>query len=390
MGHIECCLDEEGVVYVDAREYAASRLAPETLDLMELVFAWGDDQADVVSKFRPSVSDRVRVTGNPRVDLWRPEFRSIYEARAVELRERWGPFVLVASSFAMVNHARGDGMYLEVVAQNRMLDSAESASQVRGQISHWTKIFDALRPAIADVGRSLPGHRIVVRPHPSESSEAWQRIADTVPNVVVVKEGEITPWLLAADVVVHSNCTSGVEAVLLGRPTIAFAPYEDPRYDQNIPNAVSQRARTAAELVDLVAENIGVGGLPASEYATDVIESHVAGLAGRFAADRIVDQLERLDLPELPFTATRWRKIRTALSLTPLRLGRVAQGLRRSRSSTVVTDSNSAPNTKFEGSSLAEVEDFVAMLREASSRFGDVRCFEVDRDVYAIVSEAAA
>ena len=60
-------------------------------------------------------------------------------------------------------------------------------------------------------------HQIIIRPHPSESHDPWRQLAAELPNVSVVYEGNVAEWLLAAELLIHNNCTTGVEAYLLGR-----------------------------------------------------------------------------------------------------------------------------------------------------------------------------
>jgi surface carbohydrate biosynthesis protein len=389
MGHYECCLDEEGVVYVDAEEYAASRLSRPTLDVMQRFFAWGEEQAAVVAGYHPKVAGRVRVTGNPRVDLWRKELRGIYEPRATELRRRWGPFVLLASSFAMVNNQGGENRYLDMVAQNGMLTTERGEARVRGQIAHWRDIFEAFRSAIVDVARAVPDRRVIIRPHPSEDRELWERTARSASNLMVAHDGEITPWLLAADVVLHSNCTSGVEAVLLGRPTIAFVPRENTRYDQNIPNAVSQRAYTADDLVDLVRRNLDVDDVPSFGQEALVVRRHIAALEGPLAAERLVKELEAIDIREEPLTPGRPAR-RSGLRLGAYRAAHLSRRITRAfqgRMGARPTAPHGEPsNAKFGDSTAAEVTSFMNRLSDTTARFTGLECFELEPNVYAIVS----
>ena len=43
-------------------------------------------------------------------------------------------------------------------------------------------------------------------------------------NVVVTRDESVLPWIRAAELVVHSNCTTGIEAVLAGRPVLNLLP----------------------------------------------------------------------------------------------------------------------------------------------------------------------
>jgi surface carbohydrate biosynthesis protein len=176
LGHVECCLDEEGVVYINAADYTEGRLARPVLDRFHRFFAWGGDQAEVVSSYHPPLADRIRITGNPRVDFWRPELRSLHAGSTESLRDEIGPFVLFTTAFAMVNNSRGDEYFVDTLRSNGRLETAEGAKQVEGYIAHSRRIFDEMLTAVRKLGEARPDLRVVVRPHPSEDITTWDAL----------------------------------------------------------------------------------------------------------------------------------------------------------------------------------------------------------------------
>src|SRR5262245_58913423 len=81
-------------------------------------------------------------------------------------------------------------------------------------------VFDALIPELVRLARARPGDRFVVRPHPFERADVYrERFAD-LPNVVVDPAGEVMPALAAARAVIHVNCGTSVEAIMIGTPLI--------------------------------------------------------------------------------------------------------------------------------------------------------------------------
>lgn len=380
LGHIECCLDEEGLVYVSPDDYTGSRLDRRTLDCLTLLFAWGEAQASVLRTFHPPIDGRISVTGNPRVDLWRPEFRSLHDQTAGSLRARYPTgFVLVSTAFAMVNNARGPEYHVESLRQNGRLDTAMGEEQVRGYLGHSQQLFDALMDAVRTVATARPSTTFVVRPHPSENPAPWEYATRELSNVVVCREGAVTPWLLAADVVIHNNSTTGLEAALLDRPTIAFVPITDPRFDQNIPNRVSTPAADIPRLVKLIDQARSGSPVAACEDGSKVVAHHIASLTGPLACDRILDEIDRLPLPSERLDASWRRKLTSQVALANLRLRR--RHVARPAASPLPTV---AKAQKFPPTELDEVIETVERLRAASGRFGEVRCTELTGRVFAI------
>ena len=57
-----------------------------------------------------------------------------------------------------------------------------------------------------------------------------------------MREGAAVPWILAAHMLVHTNCTTGVEAVALDKPSICVVSLDNPanrRYLANVVNPVT-------------------------------------------------------------------------------------------------------------------------------------------------------
>ena len=81
---------------------------------------------------------------------------------------------------------------------------------------------------------------VVIRPHPSENIKEWIRRLKNFPREVrdkvhVIREGDVTPWILAARLVIQRGCTTGLEAVLSGIPALSYVlpswEKQDPKRD---------------------------------------------------------------------------------------------------------------------------------------------------------------
>jgi hypothetical protein len=77
---------------------------------------------------------------------------------------------------------------------------------------------------IKELASAHPERSFVIRPHPSESLEFYKSAFATLGNVEIVRVGNVLTWIRGAAIVLHSNSTSGLEAVLAGRATVNFLP----------------------------------------------------------------------------------------------------------------------------------------------------------------------
>ena len=134
---------------------------------------------------------------------------------------------------------------------------------------------------------------MVVRPHPTENHAIWNALAARYDHLHVANDGNIIPWLMAAQALIANSCTTQVEAAVLGTPTVNYQPVKSELYDFELPGLVSRRVFSLDELCATV-RDIVKGKLGPLDYAErrKVLDRHIAGLDGPLAAERIIQVLE--------------------------------------------------------------------------------------------------
>ncbi len=314
-GHRVAAIDEE-VPGLVATKQKLRWVAAESVAASDLVFAAGEDHLDALRQFHPAHAERYRVVGNPRWDLLRPELRGAHAAEASEIRRRYGPFILVNTNFAILNSSRrSPAETRDWFVSTRRVDLHKPEDVV-----FLDEIFEMERAntaAVRDLLRALPdrfpNHRIVVRPHPIERTESWSDFLRDVPRAEMVREGAAVTWIIASDVLIHTNCTTGVEAFALDRPAIALQPAKLSVYDVYLSNRINYLTSTVAETMDRLDQLIGPGaawtGYPAEFHA--IFDRFFAGTRGAFACERILDALkEAFGLTPSPHPrAPEWRPL---------------------------------------------------------------------------------
>jgi surface carbohydrate biosynthesis protein len=298
LGHEIVAWDEESLVRGPTSVYYGDRLSPETLGSVAVLFAWGEDDADVFRGFPASTRVPIRVTGNPRIDLLRKDVRGYFQPEVDAIRRRFGDFILVNTSFRFVNAFVSSLNLVQpgtAGGQPRISANARGMSDefAIGMAAHQQAIFDAFRELVPILSERFPDRAIVVRPHPAERDEPWAHVARGRRNVRVVKEGNAIPWLIASQVLIHNGCTTAVEGAVLDTPAVTFQPVQSDRFDFPLPNALSHRALRPDEVIRIVGAILAgrLGPLDGRERAR-IFERHLTALDGPLAADRIVDVLE--------------------------------------------------------------------------------------------------
>jgi hypothetical protein len=219
-----------------------------------------------------------------------------------------------------------------------------------------------------EFSRRFPDYTIVVRPHPAERINPWHAKAATLPNVRVVREGNVAEWLLACEVCVHTNCTTGIEAYLLDRKSISYRPVRDSRFDLFLPNFLSAEAFELQEVVDLVAGALRgeALALPRDPRRTEVARHFIENMNGKHACAKIMDILESADVREEPLS----------IRVKPL------MGLRSAVGRTLSRRDNAAEiNDEIDTYQLLQLLD---AARKISGRFHNLQAAEIDQTLHCI------
>ncbi len=246
-GHRLATWDEEGLVWASREVYWRTKVGSKTLALPELLLAWGEENAEAWRGFPGYTGNPIAVTGNPRADLLRRQFRPYFADQARAIGKDLGPFMLVNTNFSRVNHIQPrQNRHLKWLRENRPDDPRG------GFAAHKFELFKAFRKMLPELAAALPETRIVIRPHPSEDSGTWEDLAAGHDNLLVRREGNVIPWLLASSGLIHNGCTTAVESWLVERPALAWMPVRNPSFDHPLPNNISLQQDSHSGLVEAV------------------------------------------------------------------------------------------------------------------------------------------
>ena len=305
IGHEVVAWDEEALVHLPPETFFSRRISPTGIKHVSHLFAWGQDNADLWRQYPQLPSNTpIHITGNPRGDMLRPEMRDFHAKEIKAIRKKHKNFILINTN---VNHVNAfyphQNLFMPVknpgeeprfgkAARGMSLEFAE------GLRAHKQAIFDEFKRLIPELDRVFPDLTIVVRPHPTESHETYQKIAASCKHVQVTNDGNVVPWLLAAKVLIHNGCTTGVEAYVMRVPTITYRPTVNDYYDNGfyrLPNLLSYPCFSFKELC-LTIEKIIAGELGAADgdERQSNIDRYLSAQDGPLACERIIDVLDTM------------------------------------------------------------------------------------------------
>ena len=252
-GHVVMAVDEECFSISDP-ECMLKDIDPMVAVHCQRTFAPNALYQKALLENRGFRDNQIAVVGNPRADLARTPLSRMLVGEAEALRQKFGPLVLVNTNTCAVNSVWGDlNAYSKVCAEIGWLDRAnpDSVKTLRDHVEHDQACFVAMLEALELLTVKLPDHNIVIRPHPSERFEPWYERFGERDRFHVIREGGNLAWIKAAELLLHTSCTTGAEAALMDRPVISLVPEGACVSHWYSCNRVNLTAGSAAEVVGL-------------------------------------------------------------------------------------------------------------------------------------------
>jgi surface carbohydrate biosynthesis protein len=227
-GHYVVGLDEEAFGRQWSVEDLFSNVDANCIELVNLLCAQNEAQVAAIETGLDRPLKSVRVTGNPRSDLYRGEFQTWYAQEAENLRAQHGSkLILVNSMSGNINPSSRP--FNLVVADLIHLTSAghvpASLKRLRQVVAFEGEVLRQYPDVVSAIARAFPDHTIIFRPHPVEEVRFWEEKFRSLRNVRIVGTHSITTWLNAVEASVFvAGCTTGLEAVMANVPAIRFIP----------------------------------------------------------------------------------------------------------------------------------------------------------------------
>lgn len=245
-GFIVSSIDEENnLINHGYHDFAKKRFSEITIDNASSIFGWGFEDVETLKKIYPKYSSKIHMTGSPRIDLLNSSFVDYWESSSVNFQK---PYLLISTNCHANNiktfpdtmrHLKDAGNFKNDLKffKNKFDEMAESYKRVYFFIE-----------AIKYLSAKNKGYEIVLRPHPAENIEAWKVFLEDIPNVQIIREGPITPWINNSFALMHNGCTTAIEATILGKPVVTYVPTKLEHYTCEVPNSLGHKVKTLEEL----------------------------------------------------------------------------------------------------------------------------------------------
>ena len=261
-GFLVTSIDEEGgILDYEYDEFAKNRYSDKTLEQSSAIFCWGSEDINTLKKIYPKHVSKIHKTGSPRVDLWKSQFSGIFDLPSIAPSK---PFLLVSSNLHTVNFRKpfyqwgGFKSYKTSNERNYFESDPHNFKKQFQKASEDNLKLAAFVEAVHFLAKNNSKYEIVFRPHPLENLDAWKFYLSKIPNVHVIREGSINPWLNNAFAVMHNSCTTAIEASINGKEIVTFIPFKQNQSWGEVANSLGYKAETLKDLkskIDEIFEN---------------------------------------------------------------------------------------------------------------------------------------
>jgi len=267
---------------------------------VDRICVWGERQKDVLSSYANNLSDIISVTGSPKFDLCIPRFKWVTEQKSEEKRARYSPYILMCTRFGTANHSQGQQDPFQRKMNPALWPKDLGPAGIADLwFSKWHRDvhdFADFILLVKEMATHFPRHKIILRPHPSENISFYTHAFAPFKTVVVAREDSVIPWIRAADLIVHCNCTTGIEAVLAGRPVLNLLPTSEGRTELDV-EVAREAGCTAVSIDDAIekAEQLLAGKAPQygwSAHALSILHNLTGETIPLLAAEtmRVVEE----------------------------------------------------------------------------------------------------
>jgi len=391
----------EGLVYV-GDEFMKKMNVNGKSEKLDLKFVYGNEQKDLLLNVNPRLKRNLHAVGHPRFDLLRPEHHHLYQDEANRIRRKVGPYILVNTNFSLGNPAK---YYEKGLVERKEEDHLNKYGRpldhelrefYANSVIHFTRMFKEYFKMIKHLSQKDTGYNIIVRPHPSEDHSIYHSEFKEADNVMVIHEGNVINWILGAETVIQTGCTTGIETWATQKPSIRYNPVKDAeKYESKLPNQFGIHAANLDELDHLI-EQLKAGELKSSfESQRDFAKHYIESIDGPESTVLMMNLIEESVGQRSDGKYTKASKIRETRPFAEvkeeyrkrfLRRIRTTDWLMQWRHGEKIAAEKAAKYQKFPGISKSHIKRFIKKMSEQNGDgiYAGVKITKVKPDTWLI------
>lgn len=292
-----------GAVYVQDEEMLSPTIEKELLkyrvsdDMAQRIkgyFLSSDYYSDLFKDRFPAVYSKSYVVGNARIDLSGTNIKYYYKKELIKIRKKYGKYILVNSGFTKVNETLFH--IIESHARIKLSDKDKLWYYRYGEYCDENR--EMFIDSIAAIADKYDDITVVVRPHPAEDMDLWLSKLKHKKHVIVSKKGDANAWNYGAEFIIHSGCTTALEAYLIRKKSIMYQPKYNQSFEYPFFEQLSERVTSKQELFQVIDKYLSPdysNKIFFTKEKRKLLKYYLHNPEGGMAVQRIADILEDHD-----------------------------------------------------------------------------------------------
>ena len=207
---------EEGLLYLTPEEYITQRVNKKTFSLVEKFWCWGKKQYEDISKIYGS--KKLKIIDSPRFGL-------IYNYKKKKNKNaKNNKKILFLSSFAKINRVK-------ILKKRGAFNKDLSESFYTEHSFFISKTKERFLKLIEKCLKKYKQHNFEIRTHPSEDLEEFDKLISLYNNFKYSKSPTSIEDISKADLIISPISTTSIEASLMGKDSLVYAPFYQRKYE---------------------------------------------------------------------------------------------------------------------------------------------------------------
>lgn len=287
-------LDEEaGPGDENPRATMRERINKNIEQEIDRYYILGKKNFDIAKKIFINFKKSLVLSGWPRIDYFRLSANQKKDNPTIkDIKKRYGEYILFVSDFGqnskkMLFYTKK--YYEKVFRNNKKLQNRINKTCL-DQFNEFNKVSDLLKDL--DKDNSIP--MIIIRPHPSEDHEPWERISKKFKKFKVILEGDVTPWINGSKAILHRGCSTSIQAYLANKPQ-GYIVTNKKKIRKALPYTLSKKLYSLKDIKKFCQNITNVKNSKSKNFLRNKDFNKIIHAERKFASELIVEDIIKIN-----------------------------------------------------------------------------------------------
>ena len=282
-------LDEElGGAITNKKEFNSLlnyRSSYENVKNVDRIYNWGNFDHQVWKKKYKFFKSKFKVVGHPKFDILKKKIINLIFKNEINiLKKKYKNFIFIPSTFISSKKSLEKIINFE---KKRITDSKYLNKRIKSRVFNY-KLFLSFKKLISILSKDFPNYKIVIKPHPTEKKEVWEKELKKYSNVHIDNEHDLVPYLYTAKIVIFNTSTAGIESVLINKKTFCYKELSDKYSTRSYLNNFGIKCKSYKHLKSRIEKNFVVN----NSKNLSLLKNRIM-IKKKFSSDIMIEDLKK-------------------------------------------------------------------------------------------------